>query len=103
MPKKKKLPPDVIDHWPEVFNEIDIDVIPVEYLDSVRVQFEDGKIWDIDVRTSRQKPDLDIESAIEDLFEEYSDVIVNIDFRLDTEKVKKDIKNRTHIFMKKRK
>jgi hypothetical protein len=103
VPKNKKLPPDVIDHWPEVFDEIDIDVIPIEYLDSVRVQFEDGKIWDIDVKSSRQKPELDIESAIEDLFEEYADVITNIDFRLDTEKVKRDIKSRTHIFMKKRK
>lgn len=103
MPKNKKLPPDVIDHWPEVFDEIDIDVIPIEYLDSVCVQFEDGKVWDIDVKTSRQKPDLDIESAIEELFEEYADVITNIDFRLDTEKVKRDIKNRTRIFMKKRK
>ena len=103
MPKKNKLPPEVIDHWPEVFEEIDIDVIPVEYLDSVRVQFEDGKIWDINVKSSLEKADLDIESAIEDLFEEYADVITNIDFRLDTEKVKRDIKSRTHIFMKKRK
>lgn len=93
----------MIDHWPEVFDEIDIDVIPIEYLDSVRVQFDDGKVWDIDVKSSRQKPNLDIESAIEDLFEEYADVITNIDFRLDTEKVKQDIKNRTYIFMKKRK
>lgn len=103
MPKNKKLPPDVIDHWPEVFNEIEIDVIPIEYLDSVRVQFEDGKTWDIDVKKSRDKPDLDIENAIEDLFDTYADAIVNVDFRLDTEKVKHDIQNRTRFFMKKRK
>ena len=103
MPNSKKLPPDVIDHWPEVFEDVEVDVIPIEYLDSIRVQFEDGKIWDIDVKSSRQKPDVDIELAIEELFDEYADVISNIDFRLDTEKVKRDIKNRTHIFMKKRK
>lgn len=103
MPKNKKLPPDVIDKWPEIFDDIEIDVIPVEYLDAVRVQFDDGKIWDIDVKTSRSKPDLDIELAIEELFEEYADAIVNIDFRLDTEKVKEDIQKRTRFFMKKRK
>ena len=103
MPKNKKLPPDVIDHWPEIFGDIEVDVIPIEYLDSVRVQFNDGKIWDIDVKTSRKKQDLDIETAMEELFEQYSDVIENIDFRLDTEKVKNDIKNRTRFFMKKRK
>lgn len=103
MPKNKKLPPDVIDHWPEIFDEINIDVIPIEYLDSVRIEFEDGKVWDVDVKSSREKPEVDIESAIEDLLEVYEDVIVNIDFRLDTKKVKQDIKSRTHIFMKKRK
>lgn len=103
MPKNKKLPPDVIDHWPEIFGDIEVDVIPIEYLDSVRIQFDDGKIWDIDVKTSRKKQDVDIETAMEELFEQYSDVIENIDFRLDTEKVKNDIKNRTRFFMKKRK
>lgn len=103
MPNSKKLPPEVIDRWPEVFDEIDIDVIPIEYLDSVIVTFSDGKVWDIDVKSSRKKPELDIESAIEDLFDEYADSIANIDFRLDTAKVKRDITNRTHIFMKKRK
>jgi hypothetical protein len=103
VPSSKKLPPDVIDHWPEVFDEIEIDVIPVEYLDSVRVQFEDGTVWDVDVKKSREKDEVDIELAIEELFDEYADVITNIDFRLDTAKVKKDIKNRTARFMKKRK
>jgi hypothetical protein len=100
---KNKLPPEVIDHWPEVFDEIEIDVIPIEYLESVKVHFVDGKIWDIDVKRSRDKSEVDLEAALEDLFEQYEDVIENVDFRLDTKKVKKDIQNRTHLFMKKRK
>jgi hypothetical protein len=36
------------------------------------------------------------------LFEHYKQSIESIDFRLDTEKVKYDIKKRTHQFMKKR-
>ena len=103
MPKNKKLPLDVINHWPEVFNEIEIDVIPINYLDSVRVQFRDGKVWDIDVKKTISKEEVDIEVAMQELFDTYSDAIVNVDFRLDTEKVKSDIQNRTRIFMKKRK
>lgn len=103
MPKNKKLPPEIVDRWPEVFDEIDIEVIPIQYLDSVIVHFSDGKVWDIDVKSSKKKPELDIESAMEELFDEYSDSITNIDFRLDTEKVKRDIQNRTKVFMKKRK
>ena len=100
---KKKLPPAVIDIWPEIFNEIDVDVVPIEYLHSINVRFKDGKTWEIDIKKTREKPNVDIESALEELFEHYEDSIDSIDFRLDTEKVKYDIKKRTHQFMKKRK
>ena len=103
MPKGKKLPPAVIDTWPEIFSEINVDVVPIEYLHSINVKFKDGKIWEIDVKKSREKPNINIESALEDLFEQYEDSIDSIDFRLDTDKVKHDIKRRTALFMKKRK
>jgi len=98
------LPPDVVDHWPEVFEHIDIDVVPLEYLSTVRVEFSDGKIWDIDIQKSIQKSnDLNLETTLDDLFNEYQDQIVNVDFRLDTQRLKRDITKRTHLFMKKRK
>jgi len=98
------LPPDVVDHWPEVFEHIDIDVVPLEYLSTVRVEFSDGKIWDIDIQKSIQKSkDLNLENTLDDLFNEYQDQIVNVDFRLDTQRLKRDITKRTHLFMKKRK
>ena len=103
MAKKGKLPSDIVNAWPEIFKEITIDVVPIEYLHSVKVYFTDGKVWDIDVKKSLNKPNLDIEVALEDLFREYEKSIKNIDFRLDTHKVKRDIKKRTQIFMKKRK
>jgi len=103
MAKKGRLPPDIVKAWPDVFKDIQIDVVPIEYLHSVKVYFTDGKIWDIDVKKSLSKPNLDIETALTDLFDSYEDSIANIDFRLDTQKVKRDIKKRTEIFMKKRK
>ena len=103
MAKKGRLPPDIVKAWPDVFKDIQIDVVPIEYLHSVKVYFTDGKIWDIDVKKSLSKPNLDIETALTDLFDSYEESIANIDFRLDTQKVKRDIKKRTEIFMKKRK
>lgn len=103
VPRKRKLPDNVVDTWPDIFDGIDIEVVPVNYLDSVRVLFKDGKIWDINVKKSRDKPELDIEKALDDLFNEYEDHIENIDFRLDTVALKKDVQTRTRIFMKKRK
>lgn len=98
--RSKKLPADVIKQWPEVLKDIDIDVIPLEYLESVRITFTDGKIWEID--TQRNPEEVDIETAVESLMEEYEDVIQSVDFRLDTIRVKKDIKKRTAQFLKKR-
>jgi hypothetical protein len=96
----KKLPPEVIDYWPEVFEDVEVEVVPVDYLHSVRISFEDGITWDIDL--TKEEGLYDLEASIADLFETYEDSIVHIDFRLNTEKVKEDISKRTHLFMKKR-
>lgn len=101
---KNKLPDEVIASWPEILNDVDVQVVPLEYLDSIRVTFTDGKVWDIDVAKSLKKgPNIDIETALEDIFEEYEDSIDNVDFRLDTQRVKEDIQKRTAHFLKKRK
>ena len=44
MPRKKSLPKDVVEHWPEVLKDVDIKVVPVKYLHAVRVYFKDGKV-----------------------------------------------------------
>ena len=107
MPRKKSsdstLPAEVIDHWPEVFKDLDVQVVPLEYLHSVRVHFKDGKIWDIDVAKSKQKdPEANLEDTLEDLFQQYDEAIANVDFRLDTMRLKEDITKRTKRFLKKR-
>ena len=102
MPKNSKLPPDVIRHWPEVLKDVEIQTIPVQYLVSVRVEFNDGKIWEIDLdKTAGTSEDV-LEDSLSTFFREYSDSISNIDFRLDTQQVIKDVKARTKLFMKKR-
>jgi len=101
VPNGKKLPKDIIDHWPEVLKDITIETVPLEYLESIRITFVDGKIWEID--TNKNPAEIDLEEAIEDLMEEYEDSIINVDFRLNTAKVKKDITERTRRFLKKRK
>lgn len=98
--KSNKLPPEVITHWPEVFDEIDMNVVPLEYLHSIRVTFNDGKVWDIDLRSPKNQEVSDVQDSLDDLFDEYQDQIQTVDFRLDTERVKKDITRRTKRFLK---
>ena len=47
-----------------------------------------------------EAPPEELEKSLEDLVEQYKDHIRNIDFRLNTQKVKSDIKARTSRFLK---
>ena len=49
-PKRDKLSRGVQSTWPEVLKDIDVDVIPIEYLNP-RVMFKDKKIWEIDMQS----------------------------------------------------
>lgn len=76
-----------------------MDYIPMEYMSTVVVKFLDGKEWEIDINKS-QENDQDVETILDDFFEEYQDTIDTVDFRLDLQQLKKDIGKRTHKFLK---
>ena len=102
---RKRLPQDIVDKWPEVFKDIDIKAIPLQYLHSVRVEFGNGKIWDILVKdgNSKNNPLQKLERTLHELFTGYDNSIKHIDFRVDTDRVKKDVQKRTKGFLKKNK
>ena len=101
---KKRLPKEVVAHWPEIFSDLHVESIPVEYLLSIKVTFKDGKNWEIRLKNNRQKmTNKELEKQITELFKTYGAAIKNVDFRLDTNKVKADITKRTKTFLKKRK
>lgn len=102
MKKKSLLPPDVIDQWPEVFRDVDVRAVPLAYLHSMRIIFKDGKVWDLNVAAHAKKNGFDeLEEHLEELLESYEEAIEHIDFRLDVERVKKDIIRKTRSFLKK--
>ena len=88
------------DQWPKIFEELELTSVPIKYLHSVRITFADGKVWDIDIKKSKTR-NTSVEESLQRLFDEYEDTIENIDFRLDMEKIKKDIQKRTAKFLKK--
>ena len=101
MPKKTKLPAEVVEHWPEVFKDIEVEAVPIDYLDSIVVSFVDGEVWDIDL--SKNPKDVSVDEVLSEMLYEYEGSIANVDFRINTKKVKDDITKRTKYFLKKRK
>ena len=103
MTPKKTLPKEVVSHWPEVFGEINLKVIPLKYLDCLVVTFKDGKSWRIPVYSKLRNNDLHkVESELTEFFTQYQTSIDQIDFKLDTDRIKKDISKITGKFLKKR-
>jgi hypothetical protein len=63
---------------------------------SVEIEFEDGRIWEINVAEQLELNDAEIvaEKLIE-AFREYRDEIHNMNFKVDIEKLKSDVINST--------
>lgn len=98
------LPKDVVAHWPEVFGEVKLNVLPLKYLSAVLVNFKDGKTWEIKVTAKTKQEGWDaFENSMTELFKSYENKIVDVDFKLDTKKIKTDIENKTQNFLKKKK
>jgi len=98
------LPEEVIKHWPEVFGEVKLNVLPLRYLHAVLVNFKDGKTWEIKITMKTKREGWDsFEKSLSELCKAYESRIEDIDFKLDTNRVKKDIEKETHRFLKKKK
>ena len=98
MPNPLFRPPrHLVKEWPEVFEDLYMNTMPVAYLNLVHLEFKDGRVWEIDVHTEleKQKPE-DIADILLNTLQEYKNEITKIDFKVDVERLKKDIKNSTN-------
>jgi hypothetical protein len=92
-----KPPRHLIKEWPEVFEDLYMNTMPVEYLEYVRLEFANGRVWQINIK--EQLKDLEsteVATKLIDTMSEYQLDIVKLDFKVDIEKLKKDIKNSTN-------
>ena len=99
----RSLPKDVIEHWPEIFGEVKLNVMPLRYLHTVLVNFKDGKTWEIKITAKTKKEGwVAFEKNLIELIKNYEENIENVDFQLDTPQVKKDIEASTQKFLKRK-
>jgi hypothetical protein len=98
------LPKDVIKGWPEVFGEVHLNVLPLRYLHTVLVNFKDGKTWEIKITAKTRREGWDsFNENLADLISTYKENLDNIDFKLDTDRVKTDVQRSTQRFLKNKK
>ena len=104
MANGKTLPQAVIDLWPEIFEEVELNVVPLNYVHLIEITFKNDKVWEIDFKKNLKVQSWEVfEQELKSIIKEYEDEIRSIDFKLDTDKIKKDISRSTRKFLKSRK
>lgn len=91
--KYYKLKSHLIKQWPEVLNDVCVSSMPLAYINSMKLGFSDGRIWEISF-TAQDKND--IAEHVENLMEELEPEIVKVDFDLNVQQLKQDIQESTN-------
>ena len=70
--------------------------MPVHYLESIRLEFGNGRIWEINIAEQLSSSHSDIiANRLVETFAEYKDEIKKIDFKVNVDKLKADIGQET--------
>lgn len=69
-----------------------MNTMPVAYLILLRLEFTNGRIWEIDVQEQLGNSEADdVANKLLNIFQEYRNDIKKIDFQMDVERLKNDI------------
>lgn len=91
-----KPPKNLIKEWPEVFDDLYMNTMPVAYLEALLLEFDDGRVWEIDIKNQLKDSSSDeIAKKLLDTLTEFKETIKKIDFKFDVNLLKADIKRRT--------
>ena len=92
-----KPPRHLVKEWPEVFEDLYMNTMPVEYLEYVHLEFANGRVWQINIKEQLKDSDsTEVAAKLIDTMSEYRADIVKLDFKVDIEKLKKDIGDSTN-------
>lgn len=91
-----KPPRHLVKEWPEVFEDLYMNTMPVAYLEIVHLEFANGRVWQIDIKEQMKELNADeIANRLLETLHEYKDEIKKLDFKVDIERLKKDIGDST--------
>jgi hypothetical protein len=85
------LPKSVSDGWPGIFNEVTVNRLPIPYLRCIIITFVDGTEWCINT-TNNDKRNPSFKASIYEFIDTYQDKIDNISVKVNTKKLKNDVK-----------
>lgn len=98
MPKTFFKPPaHIVKDWPEVFEGMYMNTMPIAYLNLIKLEFKDGRIWEIEIQELlNNSPISEVAENLIETISEYKNEILNVNFDLDVDRLKSDVKNETN-------
>jgi hypothetical protein len=91
-----KPPRHLVKEWPEVFEDLYMNTLPIAYLETVHLEFANGRVWQVDIKDQLKELTVsDVATRLLDTLQEYKDEITKLDFKVDVVRLKKDISNST--------
>jgi beta-xylosidase len=82
----------MVKEWPEVFEDLYMNTMPLAYLEVINLEFANGRVWQINVREQMTNSNLDrMSDKLFDILQEYKKDIIKIDFRINVLRLKEDI------------
>lgn len=85
-------PKHLIKQWPEVFEDLYMSTLPVEYLDNLEIEFNNGRVWHINIQEQLSLADSEaVAEKLIETFNEYHEEIKGVDFHIDVRQLKTDI------------
>lgn len=91
MSASRSLPTEAIDGWPEIFNEVTLTTLPLIYINTVLIDFTDGKIWEIDITPTTKKKMQNFEKSLAEILLSYKDNIKSVNVKINTKKIRCDV------------
>lgn len=96
-----RLPKNLIKEWPEIFEDLYMNTMPLAYLDYIYLEFANGRVWEINIKEKLKDEDSEkIAGQLLETLREFSKELKNIDFKFNVDQLKNDIKKSTDDLLK---
>jgi hypothetical protein len=91
-----KPPSHLVKEWPEVFEGLYMNTMPIAYIEYVHLEFNSGMVWQIDIKEQlKAQPAQAVADRLLETLQEYKNEIKKLDFKIDISQLKTDIDKET--------
>jgi hypothetical protein len=96
MPKSlSKSSKHLIAEWPEVFEDLYINTLPLEYIDLIKLEFVNGRLWEFNLKDHIIENSESLEKLVVDSFRDFENEISKLEIKINIIKLKSDIINQS--------